>query len=149
MTFTEEQQKPHRTAFIEECKQKAWGAACNADWISGQLEKMIADYTKLTEEDDKFAAEIKGLETAIDYHTKENRDKRKALQERRNGLTAQKEFLGRTIQEGQANANRLYGTIETHLALAKHAETWEWKEAQPNPSESAEPQDAPPEPPAQ
>jgi len=130
MTYTEDQQKEHRAAFIHDCRQKAWGAACNAEWISGQLEKMIADYTKLTEEDAKLAAEIKELEAAVDSHTKDNRDKRKALQERRNGLTAQKEFLGKTIQDGQANANRLYGTIETHLALAKHAETWEWKEVE-------------------
>jgi hypothetical protein len=81
-------------------------------------------------DDAELAAEIKALETAIDYHTEESRDKRKALQERRNGLTAQKEFLGSTIQEGQANANRLNGMIETHIALAKHAETWEWKGAQ-------------------
>jgi uncharacterized protein YlxW (UPF0749 family) len=127
-TFTEEQQQEARSTFIAECKQKAWGAACNADWISGQLETMVADYTKLAEEDEKLAAEIKELENAADSHTKDNRDKRKALQERRNGLASQKEFLGKTIQDGQTNANRLYGTIETHLALAKHAENWDWIE---------------------
>ena len=131
MTFTPEEQQEARKAFIAECKQKAWGAACNADWITSQLDTLIADYGKRKQEDDQLAAEIKTLETAVDSHTKDNRDKRKALQERRNGLAKQVEFLGRTIQEGEANANRLYGTIETHLALAKHAETWEWKETEP------------------
>jgi hypothetical protein len=67
----------------------------------------------------------------VDAHTKDNRDKRKALQERRNGLSKQMEFLGQTIQEGNSKVNNLYAGIETNLALAKHAETWEWKEVNP------------------
>jgi len=50
--------------------------------------------------------------------------------ERRNTLTKQMEFLGKTVQEGQNEASRLYGAGETDLALAKHAENWEWREAQ-------------------
>jgi hypothetical protein len=46
-TFTDKQQKAHRAAFIEECKQKAWGAACNADWIGKQVDEMLANYKKL------------------------------------------------------------------------------------------------------
>jgi hypothetical protein len=38
------------------------------------------------------------------------------------------EFLGHTIQEGLGKVNNLYAGIETNLALAKHAGTWEWKE---------------------
>jgi hypothetical protein len=130
MTFTEKQQEKHRNAFIEECRQKAWGAACHAEWISTQLDKLVADYGKLKAEDDKLAEEIKALETAVDSHTKDNRDKRKALQERRNGLAPRMHVIGASVQEGQKAANSLYAGIESSLALAKHAETWEWKEAE-------------------
>jgi hypothetical protein len=64
----------------------------------------------------------------VDRHTKNNRDKRKAIQGRRNILSKQIEFLGRAVQKGQKSLNSLHGSIETNLALAKHAETWEWKE---------------------
>jgi hypothetical protein len=44
MTFTAEQQQRHRAAFIDDCRQKAWGAACNANWVGAQLDKLIEDY---------------------------------------------------------------------------------------------------------
>ena len=128
-TFTEEQQKQHRQGFIEDCHQKAWGASCNADFIAKQLDELTADYTNLKAEDDKLAEEIKALETAVDEHTKDNRDKRKALQERRNGLSKRMQFVLMTHEQGQKSLAGLYQAIETNLALAKHAETWEWKEA--------------------
>jgi len=31
-------------------------------------------------------------------------------------------------RQGEAVSQNLYQSIETNLALAKHAETWEWKE---------------------
>jgi hypothetical protein len=46
-----------------------------------------SDFGKLKAEDEKPEAEIKSLDLAPDYHTKDNRDKCKALQERRNPLT--------------------------------------------------------------
>ena len=72
-------------------------------------------------------AQIKG---AIDSHIKDNRDARKQLQERRNVLAKQMEELGKAAENGQAIANSLCQNVESQLALAKHAETWEWKEAQ-------------------
>jgi hypothetical protein len=66
----------------------------------------------------------------VDYHTVENRGKRKTLQERRNVLARQMEVFGRDVQQGQQAANELYQSIEASLPLAKHAETWEWKELQ-------------------
>lgn len=65
----------------------------------------------------------------MDYHTVENRAKRKTSQERRNVLKDQMERLGREVQQGQLGANELYQSIEASLQLAEHAETWEWKEA--------------------
>ena len=82
MTFTELEQNNHRKIFIDECRQKAWSAACHAEWIYKQLDTLLADFTKLQEQDAKLEGEIKMLETAVDAHTKDNRDKRKALQER-------------------------------------------------------------------
>lgn len=149
MTFSPQQQEDHRNAFIAECRERAWGAACHADWIASQLEKMTADYSKLTQEDEKLAAEIKALETAIDSHTKDNRDKRKTMQERRNMLSKQMSALGRMVHEANQAANTLYGNVETQLALAKHAETWEWKEAQSTPSDASETKSAEQRAPAQ
>jgi hypothetical protein len=65
----------------------------------------------------------------IVYHTVENRDKRKSLQERRNMLAKQMQGLQMAMQQGQQALNGLHQSIEGSLALAKHAETWEWKEA--------------------
>lgn len=128
MTFTRAQQKEHREAFIKDCRQRAWAAACRAEWIGKQLDKLVEDYTKLKAEDEKLEGEIKTLETAVDYHTVENRNKRKALQERRNVITGQMKTLGHDVQQGQLGANELYQSIEASLQLAAHAETWEWKE---------------------
>jgi len=64
----------------------------------------------------------------VDYHTVENRNKRKALQEKRNALKPQMEFVARTSQQGTQEMQKLLGTVEMYLGLAKHAETWEWKE---------------------
>jgi hypothetical protein len=38
-TFTIGQQQNHRHAFIKECRQKASGAACHADWIAKQVDQ--------------------------------------------------------------------------------------------------------------
>jgi len=78
-TFTADQQKEHRQAFIKDCRRGAWAAACGAEWISQQLDKLIEDYGKLKAEDAKLEGEIKALETAVDPQIKGTRDKRKAL----------------------------------------------------------------------
>lgn len=76
----------HRKSLIQECRQKAWGALCHAEWISKNLDDLLALYQKFQAEDTALAESIKESETAIDYHTVENRNKRKAMQERRNKL---------------------------------------------------------------
>jgi hypothetical protein len=76
MAFTPKQQKEHREAFVKDCRQRAWAAACRAEWISTQINKLIEDYGKLKAEDEKVEGEIKTIETAVDYHTVENRAKR-------------------------------------------------------------------------
>jgi hypothetical protein len=128
MTFTGEQQKQHREQFINECRQRAWAAACHADLITKQLDTLLTDYSKIKAEDDRLVAEIKALENAADAHTKASYDKRKSLQERRNGLSAQTEVVRQNHEQGQKALGGLYQSIEASLQLAKHAETWEWKE---------------------
>jgi hypothetical protein len=54
--------------------KKAWDAACHVKWIGAQLDKLIANYGKLKAEDEKLDGQIKTLETAVDSHTKDNRD---------------------------------------------------------------------------
>jgi chromosome segregation ATPase len=95
-----------------------------------QLDKLIEDNGKLKAEDEKLEGEIKTLETAVDAHTKDNRNKRKALQERRNVIKSQMEQLGRDVQQGQLGANELYQSIKASFQLAAHPETWEWKEVE-------------------
>jgi hypothetical protein len=79
MTFTEKQQKEHREAFIHECRQKTWGARCHAEWMEKGLDSVMAMYQDLQKQDRRAEEEIKALETAVDYHTVENRNKRKAI----------------------------------------------------------------------
>jgi hypothetical protein len=127
-TFTEAQQKAHRKSFIEECRQKAWGAACHADWISKGIDRLLATYQKLQEEDRTLEADIKAAAEAIDYHTVENRERRKGMQERRNQLARDMKAIGENAQKGQQAMQQLLQSAETSLQLAKHAEEWEWKE---------------------
>ena len=96
MTFTKPEQEKHRKAFIDECRQKAWGAACHADWISKGVDDIMAHYQKLQAEDRALEEAIKAAEVAVDYHTVENRNKRKAMQERRNTLAQQMKLIERT-----------------------------------------------------
>jgi chromosome segregation ATPase len=138
MTFTEKQQKDHRAAFIEECRQKAWGAACHADWISKSIDELLARYTKLQEEDRTLEADIKELASAIDSHTVDNRNKRKALQERRNALVPQMQAIAKSAQQGQQVMANLLQSVESNLALAAHAEKWSWKEVESKGGEKPE-----------
>jgi hypothetical protein len=50
MTFSKEQQRFARKLFINECHQKL-GAACNADFIIKQHDKLVADYEKMKKKD--------------------------------------------------------------------------------------------------
>jgi len=127
-TFTDKQQKAHRAAFIEECRQKAWSAACHADWISKGLDNVMAEYEKLQSQHELHTEKIKEYEAALDSHTKDNRDKRKALQERCGGLAKTMEQLRANMQQGQQALQGLYQNVESNLALAAHAEGWEWRE---------------------
>ena len=59
----------------------------------------------------------------MDSHTKDNRDKRESLQERRNTI-AKGMQLGTNMQTGEQALNSLHQTIEASLQLAAHAATW-------------------------
>jgi phosphoenolpyruvate carboxylase len=123
MTFTKPEQTKHRKAFIDNCRQKAWGAACHADWLAG----ITSHYEKRQAEDCALEEAIKAAELAVDYHTVENRNKRKAMQERRNTLAQQMKVISENAQ-GQRSLQQLYASVESNLELAKHADEWEWKE---------------------
>ena len=58
-TFTDKQQKQHRAEFIEDCRQKAWNAACNADYIAKHFDELLAEYEKLKKEDTEYEAQIR------------------------------------------------------------------------------------------
>jgi chromosome segregation ATPase len=107
MTFSKEQQQHARRSFIEECRQKAWNASCNADYISKHFDKLMAECEKLKKEDAEHEAEIKSLDNATDYYTKDNRDKRKALQERRNIIRRQLEFIKRSADDAHQAMQKL------------------------------------------
>ena len=113
MTFTKPEQDKHRKAFIDECRQKAWGAACHADWISKGVDDIMAHYQKLQAEDRELEEAIKAAEVAVDYHTVENRNKRKSMQERRNTLAQQMKLIG---------AERPAGPSVPTAALREHGE---------------------------
>lgn len=129
MTFTEEQQQEHRDAFIKEARQNAWGASCHADFIAKNLDELMAEYTRVKEEDDTLAADIKEAEQAVDSHSVDNRQKRKDMQEKRNQLARIMQALGDNMGKGQKAMEQLLQSVESALALAKHAEGWAWKEA--------------------
>jgi hypothetical protein len=124
MTFTKPQQDRRRKTFIDECRQRAWGAACHADWISRGVDDILAHYQKLQAEDRALEEAIKAAEVAV----VENRNKRKSMQERSNTLAQQMKVISENAQRGQQSLQQLYASMESNLALAKHAEEWTWKE---------------------
>lgn len=132
MSFPEGQDG-FRASFIKESRQKAWGAACHAEWIAKQLDEVLTNFQKLQKEDGELEREIKALETAIDYHTVENRNKRKELQERRNIIAKSLQAFSKNVENGQKAIVELSRSIDTNLALAKHAEAYEWKETEAKP----------------
>ena len=104
------------------------GALCHAEWISKNLDYLLALHQKFQAEDAGLAAGIKEAETAVDYHTVENRNKRKAMQERRNKLASDMKALEENMQSGQQSLAQLHQSAETSLSLAAHAETWSWED---------------------
>jgi hypothetical protein len=51
------------------------------------------------------------------------------MQERRNTVAQQIKLIGESAQQCQRSLEQLYTSMESNLALAEHAEEWEWKEA--------------------
>jgi hypothetical protein len=81
--FTDKEQTAQCKAFIADCHQKAWGAACHASWLEKSLNELIARYQRLQKEDKEVEAEIKANLEGLDGHTVANRNKRNELAKRR------------------------------------------------------------------
>ena len=103
-------------------RRKAWGAACHADWIGGAINTAMDEYKKMQATDLQLEADIKELEAALDSHTDDNPNKRKALNERRGVVAQQMQAIAQNAQEGQKAMQQLLQSVEVSLALAKHAE---------------------------
>jgi hypothetical protein len=131
MTFDQTQNREAREAFIKECRQNAWGHACHADYVAKSTDKLIAEFAELKRQDDELAAEAETLAKALDYHTVENREKRKTLQDKRAELFKVREVLSRTIAEGNSFLKTLYQKVDSFTSLAEHAEKWTWPEGAP------------------
>jgi hypothetical protein len=131
MNFTDDQQQKHRDAYIEETRQKAWGAACHADWIAQGLDHAMVVYTDLKKRSDENLEEQKRLKDGLDSHTDENQAKRKQLRDEREAVEQKIAEITKNIQQGQLLLQQLYQSVETNLELAEHCKTWSWKEADP------------------
>jgi chromosome segregation ATPase len=130
MIFTDKQQKEHREAFIKECRQKAWSATCHAAWLAKGLDNLMLAYHELEEEYQLIPGRIKELESAIDYHTVANREKKKEFADRRTAVAAEMRAIGENIQTGEKGRTQLLQSAEASLELAIHAEKWVFKEPQ-------------------
>jgi hypothetical protein len=128
ITFTKEQQSQARKSFIEKSRENAWGAACHADFLAKTIEGLFAEHQKLIDEDARLETEIKALDNTTDHHTVDNRTKRKRMQEIRQQISKQMEVAKTAVQRAMQQMQELLQTAEFNLKLAKHAETWEWKE---------------------
>ena len=130
MIFTLDEQKEHRASFIKDARARAWGAICHAEFVSKELDKLGETFEKYQKEAENCKEEAKKLETALDYHTVENREKRKALMVRVSELENTKiTEIFEAMKKGQQAHQSLLQAAETALDLATHAETWEMKEA--------------------
>jgi hypothetical protein len=65
------------------------------------VDDILAHYQKLQAEDRACEEAIKAAEVAVDYHTVENRNKRKAFQKCRNTVAQQMKLISENAQRGQ------------------------------------------------
>ena len=93
------------------------------------VDQLAAETEKRQKEDGEREAAIKAAETAVDFHTVENRNKRKVMQERRHTLAREIGLISENLKLGQQSLQGLYQSNESNLELAKPAEGWSWKEA--------------------
>jgi hypothetical protein len=124
MTFAKGEQDKHRKAFIEECRQKAWGARCHADWISRGMDQLAAEIEKRQKEDGELST-FTPSRTAT------------SVRPCKSAATSSQEIgpIGQNVNRGQQSLQGLHQSIESNLELAKHAEGWAWKEAEPKSEE--------------
>jgi chromosome segregation ATPase len=97
------------------------------------MDHVLEQYKKLQDRDRTLEADIKELASAVDSHTVDNRNKRNALQERRNHI-AKRYRYAKSAQQGPKAMQQLLQSVESELALAAHAETWEWKKVGGDPA---------------
>lgn len=132
--FTIKEQTEKRKAFIDECMQKAWGAAAHAAWIEKTLNELIAKYQDFQKQDRAIDAEMKLSLDAPDHHTVENRNKRAHLQKERNTISSNMKLIGKNMKEGTETMQRLLNSTDQNLLLADFAKEWEWKEVEEKPT---------------
>lgn len=122
-----------KDAFMRESRQKAWGAICNAEWIRALVESGNANYKGMEAAVEKLKGEIDASERAIDYHTVEQREKRKSLQMQVNELVnkAMPQLAENLTKLAQRNRN-LLAQADENLALEAHAKDFAVKDAPEN-----------------
>jgi len=126
--FNDQQQSEHRQAFTKDCMQKAWGAACHADWIQKSLDKLLAHYQALKAQDRELEERIKTNADGTNGHTKENRNLRADLQKKRSVIGTQMRLIAQNIQQGAATMQKMLDSVDQNLLLADHAQSWNWIE---------------------
>jgi hypothetical protein len=126
--FTAKEQTAHRNAFIAEAHQKAWAAACHADFISKNLNELIGRYQKLQAEDREHENAIKTNADGLDSHTVENRNNRNELQKKRTGIAQEMKAIATNTQQGAQSMQKLLDSVDQNLLLAEHAKDWSWKQ---------------------
>jgi hypothetical protein len=136
--FNEKEQTAQRKAFIADCIEKAWGAACHADWIQKSLNELVAHYQKLQAEDKEIEAVIKANAEGFDNHTVENRNKRAAMQKKRTDVGNQMKLIAENTREGGNAMRRLLDSVDQNLLLADFAKDWSWKEVDEKPTAETE-----------
>lgn len=134
-TFNKQDQEKYRQQFIEEGRSKAWSAACHAAWVTDQTDKLLKAYEKMDVDQRALDEKERGLELAIDSHTKDNRIMRKSLHEQGNIIRIKMKSIGDELQKSYTFASQLLGNIDSNLAVAEFAKTWIWKEVESKPVE--------------
>jgi hypothetical protein len=122
------QQSTHRKDFINDCMQKAWGAACHAAWMEKSLNELIAHYQKLQADDKAIEADIKTNVDGLDTHSVANRNKRAEMQKTRTNIGNQMKLIAKNTQEGAVAMQKLLDSVDQNLLLADHAKDWSWIE---------------------
>ena len=127
--ITNDEQGTIREEFIRKGKKQAWETFCQCAFMSTRLKSLQADIAKDQAMAAAMQGEVEKLETSADYHTVENREKRKQLAVARQSILDKISQRLPSVEEKTALLRKGLEEVEALMQLADFAGTWDFEQA--------------------